>query len=122
MPPDVPTAQPTKPIASVALPNIAEQDETPTDVCPPQTDPPALKSHYLYADCDAATGQIFTNQPGRFITLSSSGNTNMLILYDYDSNFIHVEPMPNRSGESIQTGAHNVLSKGIATTASTPGQ
>ena len=25
----------------------------------------------------------------------------MLILYDYDSNFIHVEPMPNRSGASI---------------------
>ena len=25
----------------------------------------------------------------------------MLILYNYDSNFIHVEPMPNRSGASI---------------------
>ena len=100
-PPNVPTAQPTDPTSSAALPNTAEQDETPTDVHPPQTNPPALKSHHLYTDCEATTGQIFTDQPGRFITPSSSGNTDMLILYDYDSNFIHVEPMPNRSGASI---------------------
>ena len=49
-PPDVPTAQPADPTASTALPNTAEQDETPTDVCPPQTDPPALKSLNMWAN------------------------------------------------------------------------
>ena len=37
----------------------------------------------------------------------------MLILYDYDSNFIHVEPMPNRSGASILAAykwAHTMFS------------
>ena len=100
-PPDVPMEQPTDPTESVALPNEAEQVETPTDVCPPQTEPSALKSHHLYADCEAATRRIVTNQRGRFITPSSSSNTDMLILYEYNSNFIHVEPMPSRSGASI---------------------
>ena len=75
--------------------------------------PTSLKSHHLYADCEAATRQIYTDQPGRFITPSSSGNTDMLILYDYDSNFIHVEPMPNRSGASILAAykrAHTMFS------------
>ena len=101
MPPDAPTAQPTNPTASVALPNEAEQDETPTDVCPPPTEPPALKSHHLYGDCKAATGQIFIDPMGRFVSPSSSRNTDMLILYNYESNFIYVELMPSKSGPEI---------------------
>ncbi|MCK7513582.1 MAG: hypothetical protein MZV70_62545 [Desulfobacterales bacterium] len=32
------------------------------------------------------TGQVYTDQTGRFITPSSNGNNYLLILYDYDSN------------------------------------
>ena len=57
-----------------------------TDMNPQPTEPQALKSHHLFATCEKATGQIYTDPTGRFITPSSSGNTDMLILYDYDNN------------------------------------
>jgi hypothetical protein len=47
------------------------------------------------------TGQIYTDPTGRFLVPSSSGFSDMLILYDYDSNYIHVEPMKNRTGPAI---------------------
>ena len=63
--------------------------------------PPPLRagarSHALYAFCVPATGQVFTDQTGRFPHKSTAGNTDMLVLYDYDSNYIHVEAMPSRT-------------------------
>jgi hypothetical protein len=48
-----------------------------------------------------ATGKIFTDQPGKFIAPSSTGNNYIFILYDYDSNAILAHPMPNRTAGSI---------------------
>jgi hypothetical protein len=62
---------------------------------------PGAKTHFLFATIHDAKGQIYTDQPGRFLIASSSGNSYMLVLYDYDSNYIHAEPMPSRSKESI---------------------
>jgi hypothetical protein len=36
------------------------------DACPP--DPPAMRSRYLYADCQMATGVVFTDPTRRFLT------------------------------------------------------
>ena len=47
------------------------------------------------------TGKVFTDQPGKFVTPSSSGNNYIFILYDYDSNAILAQPMPNRTAKSI---------------------
>jgi len=44
---------------------------------------------------DPTTGKIFTDQTGRFVIPSSTGNTQIFILYDYDSNSIHAEPIKN---------------------------
>jgi len=55
-------------------------------------EPAALKTHFLYADCQPATGQIYTDPTGRFLVPSVSGNSYILVVYDYDSNFIHAEP------------------------------
>ena len=74
-----------------------KEDMSPTN----NIETPPLKTQYLYADCASATGKIFTDQTGRFLTTSSKGNSDMLILYEYDSNFIHVEPMKNKSGPEI---------------------
>ncbi|EEC51526.1 predicted protein [Phaeodactylum tricornutum CCAP 1055/1] len=71
------------------------------DENPVPDDPPALKSNFLYADCYETTGKIFSDLTGRFVTSSSTGNAYMLVVYDYDSNFIHVEPMKNRTGTEI---------------------
>jgi hypothetical protein len=47
------------------------------------------------------TGQIYTDQTGRFISPSSTGNNYLMIMYDYDSNFIFAQPMKNRQGPTI---------------------
>jgi len=64
----------------------------------PSSGPPTLKTRFLYADSQPATGQIYTDSTSRFLTPSISGNQFILVLY-YDSNFIHADPMKNRTKE-----------------------
>jgi hypothetical protein len=57
----------------------------------------------VYVKAIEATGQIYTDQAGRFPTTSSRGNTYIMILYDYDSNAILAEPLKSKSeGEMIR--------------------
>jgi hypothetical protein len=87
------------------------------DFQPTSADPKGVKTHQLYADCVSVTGKIFTDQTGRFLQPSSNGNKDMLVLYDYDSNYIHVEAMVDRTGPSILKAykkAHELLtSRGL---------
>jgi hypothetical protein len=62
---------------------------------------PEQRTHHLYAAIHEATGQIYTDQTGRFVTPSLSGNEYLLVLYDYDSNYVHAEPLRNRKGPAI---------------------
>jgi hypothetical protein len=59
-----------------------------------------LKIHFCYAAI-TSTGKIFTDQTGRFILPSSTGNTQLMEVYDYDSNYIHAEPMKSKTGPAI---------------------
>jgi hypothetical protein len=72
-----------------------------TDICAPPIDSPSLRTHHLYVNCRPGSGQIYIDQTRHFLIHSTSGNTDMLVLYDYDSNAILVEPMKNRSGPQI---------------------
>jgi hypothetical protein len=67
------------------------------DLCPkPANWPTLLKSHFLYANFEATTGQIYSVPTSSFLTPPAAGNSDMLvILYDHDSNSIHVQPMKN---------------------------
>jgi len=56
-----------------------------------------------------ATGQIYTDPTGRFFVPSISGNSYILVLYGYDSNFIHAEPMKNRTKEVILAAYQRVI-------------
>ena len=76
-------------------------DESPTDLRPPLADPPALTTAHLYAACVPMTGQIYTDPTGKFLCPSTAGNTDMLVLYDYDTNAILVEPMKGKSAPVI---------------------
>eukprot|EP00978_Attheya_sp_CCMP212_P006284 scaffold14236_cov54-Attheya_sp.AAC.6 len=98
--------------ASATAANITEavpeapppvEDESQSDSHLPQdhTILPGDKTHFLFATIHDARGQIYTDQPGSFLVSASKGNSYMLVLYDYDSNYIHVEPMPSRSKVSI---------------------
>ena len=73
----------------------------PDDPFPP-SDPGNLRAHHCYATVfEPATGQIHSDQTGQFVVASSAGNNYILVVYDYDSNSILVEPMRSRTGPCI---------------------
>ena len=85
-------------------PDPADEDLTDSDHAdyhPTEPTPTTTRTHHIYAAFATTTGQIFTDLTGRFIQPSSLGNSDMLVLYEYDSNFIHVEPMKNKTGPEI---------------------
>ena len=55
------------------------------------------KTNQIYASCFEATGRIATDQTGPFLVPSTSGNRYVFLLYDYDSNYIAVQAIPNRT-------------------------
>jgi len=59
------------------------------------------RCHNCYVAVMQPTGQIYTDQTGKFIQPSSNGNNYLIILYDYDSNGIFAEPMKTRTAKSI---------------------
>jgi hypothetical protein len=65
--------------------------------------PPAVATKTFECFCAIAepTGQIYTDQTGRFIAPSSTGNNYLMVLYDYDSNHIFAQPMKNRQAATI---------------------
>ena len=66
------------------------------------SEPTNDKLHLIYADFATDTGKIFTDlTAGQFVQPSISGHSDMLVIYDYDSNFIHVEAMTSKSGPDI---------------------
>ncbi|KAI2513563.1 Reverse transcriptase (RNA-dependent DNA polymerase) [Fragilaria crotonensis] len=66
--------------------------------------PPGARSHFCYAAVMEPTGQVYSDQTGRFITPSSTGNNYLIIVYDYDSNCILAEPIRDRSAHAILQG------------------
>jgi len=73
------------------------------DTATDSTIPAPLRTHTIFADCHLMTGQIATDMmTGRFLVSSSWGNSYMLVVYDYDSNYIHAEPLrSSHSGTDI---------------------
>ena len=49
------------------------------------------RSHFCYVSIFEPTGQIYTDQTGKFVAPSSNGNNYLLVVYDYDSNCIIAE-------------------------------
>jgi hypothetical protein len=66
--------------------------------------PAPVRTHSLYVNCQLITGQIATDLPGRFLVPSSRGNSCILIVYNYDSNYIHAESLRSRSVPDILAG------------------
>jgi hypothetical protein len=70
---------------------------------------PDHRTHQIFTDCHTITGQVGSDQTGRFVVPSISGNNYIFLLYDYDSNSIHAEPIPNRKQASIKNAYETVL-------------
>jgi hypothetical protein len=54
-----------------------------------------------YAAIFEPTGQVYSDQTGKFVVASSRGNNYLLVLYDYDTNFIFATPFKNRTAKCI---------------------
>jgi hypothetical protein len=91
------TLSPALAAAVVPLPCNHDDDN---DFFPPST-PPGLPIDHCFAAVMESTGQIFTGQTGRFILPSSQGFTQLLVLYCYDANYIHAEPMKSKTAAAI---------------------
>ena len=78
-----------------APPEVPPVDD---DLCPPSSD---TRTHMCFAATLAPTGQIYSDQTGRFVLPSSTGNNYIMIVYDYDSNFIFAQPFRNRTAKCI---------------------
>jgi hypothetical protein len=59
-----------------------------------------IKTQFVYA-ATIDTGQIYTDQTGRFPVVSSKGNKNIMLLYDYDSNAIMAQPIKDRTAPEL---------------------
>jgi hypothetical protein len=59
-----------------------------------------IKTQFVYATTIDA-GQIYTDQTGRFLVVSSKGNKYIMILYDYDSNAILAKPIKDRTAPEL---------------------
>ena len=92
----------TKPTKPVHVPDQAEAPDEHTG-CFPNSEVDNPTTHYCYAAVISPqpTGQIHSDQTGRFPVASSTGNNYLLLVYDYDSNGILAQPMPNRTGSCI---------------------
>jgi len=92
MTPIIPTTKPTETTSTT------EEHEVNDDYWP-TSETNNEKTHHCYAACteDPTTGKIFTNQTGCFVIPASSGNMQIFILYSYDSNSIHAEPIKNQT-------------------------
>ena len=60
-----------------------------------------VHTHTLFTFHTSVTGQVFIDQNDQFLYKSITGNTNMLVLYNYNSNYKHVHTTPTRTGYHI---------------------
>jgi hypothetical protein len=93
------------------------QKSTKTDTAPANPDnnfPKVLTdawSHYCYATLTEITGQVYSDQTGKFTFPSSNGNNYLFILYYYNSNLILAEPMKSRRAQDIMSAYKTVHTK-----------
>jgi hypothetical protein len=59
-----------------------------------------IKTQLVYAST-LDSGQIYTDQTGRFPVVSSKGNKYTMILYDYDSNDILAQPIKDLTAPEL---------------------
>jgi hypothetical protein len=62
---------------------------------------PPVRTHFAYPKVIEITGQIYSDQTGRFPVTSSKGNKYIMVVYDYDSAAILAEPIKNRSEREL---------------------
>lgn len=102
----------TKP-KTVTTPDVVAPDVD-SDAFPASDSSNERTHHCFAAICKPTTGQIYTDQTGKFIVASTSGNNYILVLYDYDSNSILIEALRSRTGPCILAGYKRLHARLVA--------
>ena len=69
------------------------------------------RSHYVYLNISETRGLVHSDLTGRFPVPSSKGYHYLLVVYDYDSNAILMEPLRNRQAKSILDAYQRIHTK-----------
>ncbi len=104
----------TQPRGTFTPPSLTPASSTSLDDAFPTAPSPFERTHHCYTAIIEPAGQTCSDQTGRFIQPSSTGNNCMFVMYDYDSNCIFAEPFPNRTAACIVasfTKVHTTLCK-----------
>jgi hypothetical protein len=72
------------------------------DAAPPLSSPPEARTHFVFIKVEPITGKTYSDQTGKFIAPSASGMNYLFIMYDFDSNTIHADPIKNRTAAEIK--------------------
>jgi hypothetical protein len=57
-----------------------------------------VQTYEIFVAIQPVTGQVHSDLTGRLTTTFTASNSYLMVVYDYDSNFIHVEPLKSQSG------------------------
>ena len=96
-------------------PNNPVIETTPTttepenDFTPTPTSPPEQRSGAVLVQIIEITGKSYSDQTGKFLATSSSGNNYVLVLYEYDSNSIHGVAIKNRTAAEIKRAFSTII-------------
>ena len=70
---------------------------------------PATRTNIVFTSFQEPTGKVFSDQTGKFVCPSKSGNKYIFILYDYDSNAIHARAIPSRTKKQLVKAYQSVV-------------
>jgi hypothetical protein len=91
-------------LLSTRPPLSSRQQPTSDDDLEDDVAPPAEENTctiIIYANCHFTTGMVYTDPTGKCLVPSVSGTQYILVMYEYNSNYIHAEPMIDSTGPSV---------------------
>jgi hypothetical protein len=91
-------------------PTVIPNDDNTTAPPEPDNSPQQIttKSHHCFVSIMEPTGQIYSDQTGKFIAPSTNGNNYIMIVYDYDSNHIFAIAFRNRTAHCIRAAYQTI--------------
>ena len=99
-----PKIQPMSPMA-IEMPTLttmaSDSEFDKNNLNPMPEEPLDVHTNYVYTDFQTISGQVYSDQMGHFPAISMAGNKDILIVYCYNSNYIHAEPMHSHTGAEI---------------------
>ena len=69
------------------------------------------RTNATYPDIISLKHHTYSDQTGKCLENSGKGNEYLFVLYDYDSNIINAEPIPNRLGLTIKRACQKLSAK-----------